>query len=53
MRLNQKEREQEIVPVALIRGSGVEALWPNFLVLLAFTVVSVSLSVWRFRKQIG
>ncbi len=38
---------------ALIKGSGFDALWPNFLALLVFTAVLVSLSVWRFRKQLS
>ncbi|HYM69471.1 MAG TPA: ABC transporter permease, partial [bacterium] len=38
---------------ALIKGSGFDALWPNFLALLAFTAVLVSLSVWRFRRQLS
>jgi len=38
---------------AMIKGSGMETLWPNFLVLLAFTVVLVALSIWRFRKQLS
>jgi ABC-2 type transport system permease protein len=37
----------------LLKGSGFAALWPNFLALLAFTIVLVSLSVWRFRKQLS
>jgi len=37
---------------SMIKGSGMETLWPNFLVLAAFTIVAVSLSVWRFRKQL-
>jgi ABC-2 type transport system permease protein len=37
----------------LLKGSGFETLWPNFLALLLFTVALVSLSVWRFRKQLG
>ncbi|HSU30466.1 MAG TPA: ABC transporter permease [Bryobacteraceae bacterium] len=37
----------------LLKGTGLETLWPNFLALLLFTVVLVSLSVWRFRKQFG
>lgn len=37
----------------LLKGSGFEALWPNFLALLAFTIALVSLSVWRFRKQLS
>jgi len=42
-----------IVRGALIKGSGFDALWPNLLALLAFTVVLVALSVWRFRRQLG
>lgn len=37
----------------LLKGSGFDTLWPNFLALAIFTVVLVSLSVWRFRKQLG
>src|SRR5579863_4417958 len=38
---------------AMLKGSGVETLWPNFLALLAFTAVLVALSIWRFRKQLS
>lgn len=38
---------------AMIKGSGIDALWPNLLALLLFTTVLVALSVWRFRKQLG
>ena len=38
---------------AMIKGSGMATLWPNFLALLAFTVVLVALSIWRFRKQLS
>jgi ABC-2 type transport system permease protein len=38
---------------AMLKGSGMGTLWPNFLALLAFTVVLVSLSIWRFRKQLS
>ena len=37
----------------LLKGSGFETLWPNFLALLLFTTALVALSVWRFRKQLG
>jgi ABC-type transport system involved in multi-copper enzyme maturation permease subunit len=37
----------------MLKGSGILDLWPNFLALLLFTVVLVSLSVWRFRKQLS
>jgi ABC-2 type transport system permease protein len=38
---------------AMLKGSGIGTLWPNFLALLAFTLVLVSLSIWRFRKQLS
>lgn len=42
-----------ITRATLLKGSGMDALWPNFLALIAFTLVLLSLSVWRFRKQLG
>jgi ABC-2 type transport system permease protein len=42
-----------IVRGGMLKGSGIVALWPNFLALLVFTIVLVSLSVWRFRKQLS
>jgi len=37
---------------ALIKGSGFADLWPNLLALLGFALVLMSISVWRFRKQL-
>jgi ABC-2 type transport system permease protein len=42
-----------IARAALLKGSGFGDLWPNFLGLFAFTAVLVSLSIWRFRKQLS
>jgi ABC-2 type transport system permease protein len=42
-----------IVRASMLKGSGITALWPNFLALLLFTVALVTLSVWRFRKQLS
>ena len=42
-----------ITRAALLKGSGIDVLWPNFLALIGFTLVLVSLSIWRFRKQLG
>ncbi len=42
-----------IARAVLLKGSTFETLWPNFLALFLFTAVLVSLSVWRFRKQLG
>jgi ABC-2 type transport system permease protein len=38
---------------ALIKGAGFEELWPNLLALIAFTVVMLTFSVLRFRRQLG
>jgi ABC-2 type transport system permease protein len=38
---------------SMIKGSGMDTLWPNFLVLSMFTLIMVSASVWRFRKQLS
>ena len=37
----------------LLKGSGIGEVWPNLLALVVFTVVLLSLSVMRFRKQLG
>jgi ABC-2 type transport system permease protein len=42
-----------IARATLMKGSGIDVLWPNFLALIGFTVVMLSLSIWRFRKQLG
>jgi len=42
-----------IARASLLKGSGFAELWPNFLGLFGFTVVLVSLSIWRFRKQLS
>lgn len=42
-----------IARASLLKGSGIGALWPNFLALGAFTAVLVAVSVWRFRQQLS
>jgi drug efflux transport system permease protein len=37
----------------LLKGSGVEVLYPELLALAAIAIVMVSVSAWRFRKQLG
>ena len=37
----------------LIKGVGLEVVYPQVLALLAFTVLLVGISVWRFRRQLG
>jgi len=41
-----------ITRAVLLKGSGIESLWPNLLALTVFTLVLLSLSVWRFRNQL-
>jgi ABC-2 type transport system permease protein len=38
---------------SMLKGSGFDSLWPNFLALSIITLVLLSLSVWRFRKQLS
>jgi ABC-2 type transport system permease protein len=51
--LNPIQHFGQISRGAMLKGSGIGTLWPNFLALTAFTVVLVSLSIWRFRKQLS
>jgi drug efflux transport system permease protein len=37
----------------MLKGAGVETLYPNLLALIGFAVVLVTVSAWRFRKQLG
>jgi len=37
----------------LVKGSGLAELWPNLLALVLFTLVLLTLSTARFRKQLG
>jgi ABC-2 type transport system permease protein len=51
--LNPIHHFATIVRGSMLKGSGLAVLWPNVLALLVFTLVLVSLSVWRFRKQLS
>jgi ABC-2 type transport system permease protein len=51
--LNPIQHFGQISRGVMIKGSGLATLWPNFLALFAFTLVLVSLSIWRFRKQLA
>ena len=42
-----------IARASMLKDSGFTDLWPNFLGLLAFTLVLGALSIWRFRKQLS
>lgn len=37
----------------MLKGVGLEVLYPNFLALLAFAIILVWISAWRFRRQLG
>lgn len=37
----------------MLKGVGLELLYPNLLALACFTLVVVGISVWRFRKQLA
>ena len=51
--LNPIHHFATIARSGMLKGSGIVALWPNFLALLIFTIVLVALSVWRFGKQLS
>jgi ABC-2 type transport system permease protein len=53
VRINPIRHFSVIARSSMIKGSGIETLWPNFLVLSIFTLIMVSASVWRFRKQLS
>jgi ABC-2 type transport system permease protein len=42
-----------VVRGALIKGSGLDVLWPNFLMLALFALLLLTLSVVRYRKQLS
>jgi ABC-2 type transport system permease protein len=42
-----------IARAVMLKGSGVETVWPNFLALGVIAIVLVSLSVMRFRRQLA
>ncbi len=51
--LNPIHHFATIMRNAMLKGSGLATLWPNALALAIFALVLVSLSVWRFRKQLS
>jgi len=42
-----------IVRGTMLKGGGFMDVWQNFVGLLLFTIALVSLSIWRFRKQLS
>jgi ABC-2 type transport system permease protein len=53
VRINPIRHFSVIARSSMIKGSGLDTLWPDFLVLSVFTLIMVSASVWRFRKQLS
>src|ERR1700683_3132342 len=53
VKINPIRHFSVIARSSMIKGSGFESLWSHFLVLSVFTLVMVSLSVWRFRRQLS
>lgn len=53
VRINPIRHFSVIARSNMIKGTGFEPLWPNFLLLGLFTLLLVSLSVWRFRKMLS
>jgi drug efflux transport system permease protein len=51
--LNPIHHFATIVRGALIKGSGLVDLWPNFVGLVVLTLVFLAVSVWRFRNQLA
>jgi len=51
--LNPVHHFAAIVRGTMLKGGGFMDVWPNFLGLLLFTIALVSLSIWRFRKQLS
>jgi ABC-2 type transport system permease protein len=52
VKINPIRHFSMIARSSMIKGSGMDALWPDFLVLSIFAFIMVSASVWRFRKQL-
>lgn len=51
--LNPLRHFSTIARGVLLKGVGLEVLYPNLLALTTFTLVIVGASVWRFRKQLS
>lgn len=43
----------KIARAVLVKGAGLDVVYPNFVALLALAALFVSISAWRFRRQLG
>jgi ABC-2 type transport system permease protein len=51
--LNPISHFSTIARGVLLKGAGIEVIWPHMLALIGFAVALVGVSAWRFRKQLG
>jgi ABC-2 type transport system permease protein len=51
--LNPVKHFAVLVRGVMLKGVGLDVLYPNFLALLAFAIILVGVSAWRFRKQLN
>jgi ABC-2 type transport system permease protein len=51
--LNPVRHFSTIARGVLLKGVGLDVLYPNLLALTVFTFIIVGASVWRFRKQLS
>ena len=51
--LNPFRHFATLARAVMLKGVGIEVVYPNLLVLMLFTVVLMGLSTWRFRKQLN
>ncbi len=51
--LNPIAHFSKIVRSVLVKGAGLDVVYPHLLALIVTTVILVSISAWRFRRQLG
>lgn len=51
--LNPVKHFAVLARVVMLKGVGLDVLYPNFIALLVFTAILVGVSAWRFRKQLN
>jgi ABC-2 type transport system permease protein len=51
--LNPISHFSTIARGVLLKGAGIEVIWPHMLALVGFAVALMGVSAWRFRKQLG
>jgi drug efflux transport system permease protein len=51
--LNPIAHFSKIVRSVLVKGAGLDVVYPHLLALIVTTLILVSISAWRFRRQLG